>query len=329
MAKNFSDEYVSINGISQYFLHIPNESKDVAIMLHGGPGIPNSYLAYYHQPYLDFCNVVYYDQRGAGKTQIKNRTKPESLSMDIMVEDLKESVKYVKEKYKTDRVFLVGHSCGSTLGTQFILKYPSDVCGYIGFGQEVSFEHQHRSWFEHLKAEVLKAGNKKDEKKIATVDEKFPNIPKDEFVKQTIMLTGLEAKYGFKAVDYLRIYRKSPIITFKDSIQLIGMNNGSKISKWLLGNVYPGIDISNIKEYQVPVYYILGRHDKWTPSTMAEEYFNTIKTPKKGLYWIEDAGHFVDTDNPSAFFGTIKEIMAQQWLNTRQGACENNHFKHG
>lgn len=312
MANKYIDEYVLINGMWQYFLHIPNESKDVAIMLHGGPGIPNSYLAYYHQPYLDFCNVVYYDQRGAGKTQLKNKTKPEGLSMDIMVEDLKETVKYVKEKYQADSVFLIGHSCGSTLGTQFILKYPGDVSGYIGYGQEVSFEAQHRSWFEHLKLLVLKSGNKKDEGKIARVDKNFPSISKAEFVKQTTMLTGLEAKYGFKVVDYIQLYRKSPIMTFRGSIQLISMNIGNKISQKLLGDVYHGIDISHIKEYQVPVYYILGRHDQWTPSKIAEEYFDTISAPKKGLYWIEDAGHFIDTDNPSAFFHTIKEIMTQQ-----------------
>jgi len=314
MTKNFTEEYVPINGISQYFLHIKNESESeyVAIMLHGGPGIPNSYLAYYHQPYLDFCNVVYYDQRGAGKTQLKSKSKPESLSMDIMVEDLKETVQYVKEKYNTDKIFLVGHSCGSTLGTQFAIKHPGDICGYIGYGQEVSFERQHRTWFEHLKSAVMKAGDKKDIKKVTTVDKNFPNIPKDEFVKQTIMLTGLESKYGYTAVDYLKLYRKSPTIAIRDSIQLVAMNTGSKISKKLLGDVYHGIDISDIKEYQVPIYYILGRHDEWTPSTIAAEYFETIMAPKKGLYWIEDAGHFMDTDNPTAFFGAIKEIILSQ-----------------
>jgi len=313
MTKNFTEEYVPINGISQYFLHIANDSEYVAIMLHGGPGIPNSYLAYYHQPYLDFCNVVYYDQRGAGKTQLKSKSKSEDLSMDIMVEDLKETVQYVKGKYSTDEVFLIGHSCGSTLGTQFAIKYPDDICGYIGFGQEVSFERQHRMWFEHLKSAVMKAGDKKDLKKIATVDENFPNIPKDEFVKQTIMLTGLESKYGYTAVDYLKLYRKSPTIALRDSIQLVGMNNGSKISQKLLGDVYHGTDISGIKEYKVPIYYILGRHDEWTPSAIVAEYFETIQAPKKGLYWIEDAGHFMDTDNPSAFFGAIKEMILGQY----------------
>ncbi|MCL2587947.1 MAG: alpha/beta hydrolase [Oscillospiraceae bacterium] len=312
MAKHVTDEYVPINGISQYFLHIPNDSKDVAIMLHGGPGIPNSYLAYYHQPYLDFCNVVYYDQRGSGKTQLKSKTKPESLSMDILLEDLKQTIQYVKEKYQTHRIFLVGHSCGSTLGTQYIIRYPTDVCGYIGYGQEVAFAPQHRSWYEHLKAAVLKSGNQKDIKKLNTVNTAFPDIPREEFVKETILLTGLESKYGFQVTDYINLYKKSPIMTLRGMIQMIQMNIGGKISRKLLGDVFYGHDVRNITAYQVPIYYILGRHDEWTPSTLAAEYFETIKAPQKGLYWIEDAGHFIDTDKPSAFFGTIKEIMTQQ-----------------
>ena len=49
----------------------------------------------------------------------------------------------------------------------------------------------------------------------------------------------------------------------------------------------------------------------WTQSTAAAEYFETINAPQKGLYWIEDAGHMIDTDNPSAFWSTIKEITSQ------------------
>jgi len=53
MTKNFVEEYVPINGISQYFLHVPGEGKDVLIMLHGGPGLANSYVSYYQQLHQD------------------------------------------------------------------------------------------------------------------------------------------------------------------------------------------------------------------------------------------------------------------------------------
>ena len=311
MTKNFTEEFVSINGISQYFLHIPNESKDVIIMLHGGPGVPNSYAAYYHQPYVDFCNVVYYDQRGAGKTQIKNKSKPESLSLDIMIEDLRQTIVYVKEKYATERVFLVGHSCGADLGTQYIIKHPHDVAGYIGFGQMVDASRSDKSWFEHLKAAVEKAGNKKHAKKINAVNDNYPNIPVDEYVKATAALADLEFNYGFKVNDFVEIYKKSPVMTLKDGMLMMQVTRGGAMNQKLTGDVFYRVNISDVKEYHVPVYYILGRHDEWTTSAITAEYFETIQAPKKGLHWIENAGHFMDTDNPSAFFGAVKETLAQ------------------
>jgi len=307
MTKNFTEEYVPINGIYQYFLHIANASKDVLIMLHGGPGIPNSCIAYHQQPYLDFCNVVYYDQRGTGKTQLKNKVTPDSLSLDVLLEDLKQTVDYAKHKYETDRIFLAGHSWGTMLGTQYIIKYPQTVAGYIGYGQVVATATQDRSWYEHLKALVLKSGDQEDIKAICSVNDNFPNIDRQEFVITSALLGELEYKYGFRANDVFELYNKSPIMTSEDEIQL---SQSEEFNRKLVDEVFIGYDIGNVKEYQVPVYYVLGRHDEWTTSTIAAEYFETIQAPKKGLYWIEDAGHLPDTDNPSAFFKAIKEIIA-------------------
>ena len=309
MNKNFTDEYVLINGIEQYFLHIPNAGKEVVIMLHGGPGLPNSYVAYYHQPYCNFCNVVYYDQRGSGKTRLKNETKPESLSLDILLEDLKQTIQYVKEKYQTDRIFLAGHSWGTLLGNQYVIKHPHNVAGYIGFGQMVCESTQARSWYEHLKGLVLKSGNKSDIEKINSVDDKFPGIAYEEYDKASSLLAELEIEYGYgyKENDFMTIYNNSPIMT---PVEMEFYLDSAKFNQTLYRELF-GYDISHIKEYQVPIYYVLGRYDEWTTSTIAAEHFETIKAPKKELYWIEDAGHLVDTDNPSAFFDAIKKITTK------------------
>jgi len=308
MPKNSIEEYVPINGISQYCLHLPNGSKDVVIMLHGGPGLANSYLAYYQQPYFDFCNAVYYDQRGAGKTQLKNNTQPEDLSLDILLEDLKQTIAYVKQKYKTDRVFLAGHSWGSMLGTEYIRKYPQDVAGYIGYGQVVADATQSRSWYEQLKAAVVKSGEEEDIKKLRSVDTNFPSIAREDYFDAYFSLGELGLKYDFAANDISEIYGNSPIWTPEDELQV---SHIEQLNKKLYEEVLFGYDIRDVKAYQTPIYYVLGRQDEMTSSTLAAEYFETITAPKKGLYWIENAGHLVDTDNPSAFFRIVKEILPQ------------------
>jgi len=307
MAK-YVEEYVLINGISQYFLHLPGTGKDVVIMLHGGPGLANSCIAYCQEPYFDFCNVVYYDQRGAGKTQLKNNSTPDSLSLDILLEDLKQTIEYVQQKYAGGSVFLLGHSWGTMLGTQYIIRYPQTVAGYIGHGQVVATATQDRSWYEHLKTLVLKSGDQKDIETFHSVNDTFPNIARQEFVKASFLLGELEYKYGFRANDVFEIYSKSPIWSTEDEIQLV---QSEELNQKLYGEVFIGYDIRAITEYQTPVYYVLGRRDEWTTSTIAAGYFETIQAPKKGLYWIEDAGHLTDTDNPSAFFAAIKKIITQ------------------
>jgi len=308
MSTNFIEEYVPINGILQYFLHIPHTSKDVVIMLHGGPGLANSYVAYYQQPYFDFCNVIYYDQRGAGKTQLKNKTTPDSLSLDILLEDLRQTVEYAKQKYQTDRIFLAGHSWGTMLGTQYILKHPKSVAGYIGYGQVVASTTQDRAYYEHVKAAVIKSGNQEDMKALDSIENSFPNIARENFFKEYSTLSEVGFKYDFMTNNVFEIYSNSPTWTPDDEAQAAYIE---ELNQKLYAEVLWGYDIRNVKEYSVPIYYILGRHDEMTSSTLAAEYFDTIASPKKGLYWVEDAGHLLDTDNPSAFFKAVKEIVVQ------------------
>ena len=306
MNKKFTEEYVLINGIQQYFLHIPNEGKEIVIMLHGGPGIPNSYVAYHHQPYIDFC-TVYYDQRGAGKTRRKNKTKPEDISLDVLLEDLKQTIYYVKQKYQTDRIFLCGHSWGTVLGGEYIRKYPEDVVGFIASGLCVDMMLTDRMWYEALKKKVLESGKKKHIKKFNAVNPAYPNMSNEEYAKATTQLSSMEFIYGYSPIDWMKIYKKSPIMNLREGMN---MGNAEMFNRRLL-HVLHGYNILGIKEYQVPIYYLLGRHDEWTASSVAAEYFETFTAPKKELYWVENAGHEADLDNPSFFFGTIKEIVSQ------------------
>ena len=312
MANQFIEEDVPINGIFQYFLHAPvdskTESKDVVLMLHGGPGLANSYIAYYLAPYANFCNMVYYDQRGAGKTQLKNQTQAEALTMEALLEDLRQTVTYVTQKYDTRRVFLAGHSWGSMLGTQYILRHPHTVAGYIGYGQSVSDAAQSRSWYKFLKEAIAKAGDPADMAAFAQVDQNFPAIGPEAYFNAYAVLGELGMKYDYMAADIYEIYGNSPTWTAADEEQAAHIE---ALNKGLYENVLYGEDIRHVKTYQTPVYYVLGRYDEMTSSVLAAEYFETIAAPKKGLYWIENAGHLVDTDNPADFFAAVEDIVAR------------------
>ena len=109
------EEYVKINGISEYLVHYHAAPEaPVFLHIHGGPGAPASVFAYLVEAFPRNYTIVYYDQRGAGKTLRKNPFA--KLSMALLRQDLLETVLYVKRTYKKEKIILLGHSWGSVPG---------------------------------------------------------------------------------------------------------------------------------------------------------------------------------------------------------------------
>ncbi|SEI37637.1 Pimeloyl-ACP methyl ester carboxylesterase [Dyadobacter koreensis] len=97
--------------------------SDVLIVLHGGPGVDHQYL----RPELDgldkFATVIYYDQRGCGKSE-----RADSYTWQDHVEDLRRIIHTLSPKKK---IFLAGSSWGSLLAILYSYTYPDAVKGLI------------------------------------------------------------------------------------------------------------------------------------------------------------------------------------------------------
>ena len=306
--KKYTEEYIKINGLTQYFLHYPSAQEEVVIMLHGGPGSSTAFIAHHLRPYWDFCNVIYYDQRGTGRTHLKSKLHQRELTLENMIADLRQTIRYAKKKYKTDRIILLGHSWGTVLGTQYILQYPDDVLGYIGTGQVVDTRREMKAAYAALGDAIKRAGNKRDWKKLRDFGD-YPNADVKNYEKYAMRFLLLQSKYGH-ALNFpklLWLMLKSPIFWLSDLFLVL---SGPKTNQQLI-NALLEYSIWNITQYPVPVYYILGRNDWQVPSTIAAAYFEKIQAPRKALYWIENAGHVADADNPADFCKAVREIVAQ------------------
>jgi len=54
---------------------------------------------------------------------------------------------------------------------------------------------------------------------------------------------------------------------------------------------------------------VLGKDDWQVPSLSGSEYFEKINAPRKRLFWIENAGHVADMDNPKDFAEAVSKIV--------------------
>lgn len=305
---NFTEEFVNINGIMQYFLHYPVKNSDIAVIfIHGGPGQSEEAFAYYLSKYWDYCNIVYYCQRGAGKTQKKNKTKPENITVSNLLEDLRLTIEYIKQKYKTDKIILAGHSWGSVLGLIYAGKYPENILCYVGYGQVVDIIQGEKTGYDKLKEMIYSSGKKRDIKRLESLGEYPDTISKDNFKTEKLRFRKLQGKYGLMAGSgkAAKIAVKSPVFKLTDLWFLI---NSLKLNKNIIDYM---INFSFLKttQYDIPIYFILGRNDWQMPSVLAEKYLDSINARKKKVYWIENAGHSTDIDNPLEFNNALKDII--------------------
>ena len=113
--------YIRTSDGVRLFYKIVGSGADTLVAVHGGPGNSlNSILADL-EPLAENRTVIYYDQRGNGRSDlIKDRDK---LSISKHIEDLEA----VRTHFKLDKVTLLGNSWGGMLIGFYAVAYPDKV----------------------------------------------------------------------------------------------------------------------------------------------------------------------------------------------------------
>jgi len=98
--------------------------SEVVIVLHGGPGVEHTYLRPEFDRLSEVADVIYYDQRGCGKSDQGRLTY---YYWDHMA-DLK---RVIEQHGKGKKVFLASSSWGSMLALMYAYNHPEDIKGLI------------------------------------------------------------------------------------------------------------------------------------------------------------------------------------------------------
>lgn len=297
-------EPVEINGVEQWMLIRGNDlSNPVLLYLHGGPGhslIPFAHVA--TRKLVDKFIVVYWDQRGAGLSY-NEKIPAKTMNINQFIDDTKKVTEYLKKRFHKEKIYLLGHSWGSVLGTLVMNKYPEDYYAYIGVGQLVNYKmslQERKNWLEN----TIAAYGTPDEKKALQGIE-------------TNILTQVRLiwKYGGavhkSGVNSAEIMNNSPYYPEKFTMELY--DKGYYFAKPLEDTFMPQLDFfKQIKELKVPVYFFCGRYDYLTPTKPVLDYFKTLKAPYKEIIWFEESAHRMDIEEPEKFQNTIMEIAEKQ-----------------
>src|SRR5215471_12001003 len=107
-------------------LYAREVGRGTAIMvLHGGPDFDHSYLLPELDRLSDSYRLIYYDQRGRGRSA--EGVRPEDVTLASDIADMEK----VREHFKLGSVVLLGHSWGTVLALEYATRHPERVSRII------------------------------------------------------------------------------------------------------------------------------------------------------------------------------------------------------
>ena len=120
MLSRGQEGYVTVNGVAHFYRTIGE--GEPFVVLHGGPGMWHDELLPYFDDLATDHQVVFYDQRGNGKSLMAEITA-DNFTTELLVSDLDE----LRTAWGFDRINIVGHSWGGLLAMCYAARHPDRV----------------------------------------------------------------------------------------------------------------------------------------------------------------------------------------------------------
>jgi pimeloyl-ACP methyl ester carboxylesterase len=304
----YVQEKLPLGGLPQTVLISGKDSSaPILLILHGGPGFSEmALISSYNRKLEEHFVVVNWDQRGTNLSYSPNLSAKD-MTIEQFVSDAHELVGYLQQRFRKQKIYLLGHSWGSYLGIELARRYPQDFHAYISVAQMANMIENERLSFQFTLEQARKDSNQEAIQQLEAIAPKYegPNGPDlmDLQVQRRWLLYYGGAVYGQQ--DYSSIFQgilpeKRHLLNDTLAAQ------GEVFSISTLWHQLLTIDVfTTAPKLQVPVHFFVGRHDYNTPFVLAERYYNTLQAPKKTITWFDHSAHMIPFEEPEKFNNTV------------------------
>lgn len=306
-------EYLEINGAKQgLIIETANNDLPVLLVLHGGPGYPLYPMNKANNVELHkVFTVCYWDQRGTGMSYLSKEYK-DQITLEQLTEDTIEVSKYLLSKYSKEKIYLMGHSWGTLVGSIAASKNPDLFYSYIGVGQIGYAKESERETYEFM---LEKARLEGDDKAAAEIEKvgfndlyyknRYYNIIRGRYLNK---YGGGFLKEGYSIFQNLKDVFMNRNYTLKEKINIF---KGSALSSQSLSEVMATTDLTRIvTDIPIPVYIFHGKNDYMTTHTQALRFFNQLKSPRKKFFTFEHSSHAPFIEEKDRFLKLLeKEVL--------------------
>ncbi|HKY74759.1 MAG TPA: alpha/beta hydrolase [Acidimicrobiia bacterium] len=264
--------------VNDTVLHVESDGAGPPwVVIHGGLGVDHVIYRRTLGPLTDACQVVFFDQRGNG------RSGPVDLAT-VTMEQLADDVAVLADTLGLDRFSVLGHSYGGFVAQEFALRHPDRL---------------ERLVLVDTSPGGLGASESPD-------DEQGPPPP-DELLKLLAVPPASDDEMAAMMQRLLPFYfpktdpeRVAPL--FDGTVFRAGvLRRGFEVlSQWS--------SVDRLEAITAPALLLVGRHDVFT--SVPQSFRIGRRIPDATTVVLEHSGHFPWIEEPDAFFAALGDWVA-------------------
>jgi len=277
--------YIPVHGGRVWYRIVGGGTRTPLLVLHGGPGVPSTYL----KPLAALADerpVVFYDQLGSGHSE-----HPVDSTLWTLQRFLTELAE-VRRALGLTEVHLYGHSWGTMLATDYVLSRPAGVKSLILAGPALSVRRYQQD----------------DSSLIATL----PASVRAVLTRHARDLTCAAPDYQAAMGQYYTHFfaRRLPWSADLDSA-VAGYDPTASTVLWgpcrsATGPLATYDRSDRLGELTVPTLFLIGAFDPATPATTR---FYQSRIPGSRVVVFDSTGHLPMQDYPARYVAAVRAFL--------------------
>lgn len=302
VAQQSAHGYITTSDSARLFYKIagrPGPGVDTIIAIHGGPGLDLESI------YNDFASglgrrhvVIFYDQRGGGKSELPSDTS--RLVAARQIQDLDE----VRQHFGLTKVTLVAHSYGPLLAASYAIAHPDAVKKMVFFGP---VPPRRGDFFTRYGQNINARLDSAQRASLA----RFGGIMTSDSSSDDAIRTACRAYWtiGLRprlaSPNALRVVKSDLCATDPK-----GIRYGMSTANGVIMNSYGDWDLRpSLRTLDVPLLVVHGQQET-IPMDLIEEWVTSM--PHARLVKVPNAAHFTYAEQPMMVWATVDRFLAQR-----------------
>jgi proline iminopeptidase len=289
--------YVTTSDSARLYYRVMGRGADTIIAIHGGPGLDLETVAGDFAVLAAKHTVIFYDQRGGGKSTLPADTT--SLVAARQIQDLDE----LRQHFGVARVTLVAHSYGPLLAASYAIAHPDHVKRMVLFGP---VPPRRGDFWQRFGKSLNARLDSAQQAKMRTASRRMTDPSS----------TDAEARQACR--DYWAIGMRPRLAEPDKTLSMVksdlcatdvvGIRYGNRVGNRVIMSSYGDWDLRpKLRTLAVPTLVVHGEQES-IPMDLVEEWVTSL--PNARLLKVPRAAHFTYAERPELVWPAVERFLA-------------------